>query len=422
MIYDVIVLGGGIAGLYTAYTLHHQNPKLSLLLLEKNDYFGGRIYTIHEKEFTIEAGAGRWNETHILWQQLIRELGLQEKIQPIPSDLHFVPSGNYASKYFNCDPFETMNPVLSKAKQTPRDKLREYTFMEFAQTVLSPQDCQFVEDSFGYYEQLMCMNAYDATKLFDQGMHTKHSFFVLKGGMSQVIDKLVSKLTHKICKKNQTVTKITYPTTTNTTTNTTTTTDHLFHIEVESSGKTNTYFARQCVAALPKPALQSIPFFKPIYPLLSHIGTKTLCRIYAQFSQENIWFKHIPKSTTNNRLRYVIPIDRDKGVIMISYTDGKYARYWKDKDDASIIDRVKKQIYQTYDFKIEDPVYIRKCYWELGTSYWKPNVRSFEICRKLIQPIPTCPMFLCGETYSTNQGWIEGALETSRVVIDKLLL
>ncbi len=28
----------------------------------------------------------------------------------------------------------------------------------------------------------------------------------------------------------------------------------------------------------------------------------------------------------------------------------------------------------------------------------------------------------CGETYSTNQGWIEGALETSRVVIDKLLL
>ena len=282
MIYDVIILGGGIAGLYTAYTLHQQNPKLSLLLLEKNDYFGGRIYTIQEKEFTIEAGAGRWNETHFLWQNLIRELGLQEKIQSIPSELHFIPSGNYDPKYFDRDPFETLNPVFAEAKRTPRDKLRQYTFMEFAKTILSPQDCQFVEDSFGYYEQLMCMNAYDATKLFDQGMHTKHSFYILKGGMSQVIDKLVSKLTNKICKKKQTVTKITYPTTTTTTT--TITTDHTFQIEVESSGKTNTYFSRQCVATLPKPALQSISFFKPIYPLLSHIGTKTLCRIYAQFN------------------------------------------------------------------------------------------------------------------------------------------
>src|SRR5580698_10380743 len=35
MTYDIIVAGGGIVGLATAYRLHEANPKLKVLLLEK---------------------------------------------------------------------------------------------------------------------------------------------------------------------------------------------------------------------------------------------------------------------------------------------------------------------------------------------------------------------------------------------------
>ena len=162
---------------YTAYKLQQKNPKLSLLLLEKNDYFGGRIYTVHHKDLVFEAGAGRFNETHTRVHKLIDELGLKSKIAPIPSDLHFVPSGPYPAKYFDKDPFQIMTPVLQEAKKTPRQTLREQTFIQYARKRLSKEDSRFLEDAFWYYEQLMEMNAFDAVKLFDKGMHTRHTFF-----------------------------------------------------------------------------------------------------------------------------------------------------------------------------------------------------------------------------------------------------
>ena len=406
MIYDAIILGGGISGLYTAYKLLQKKPTMNILLLEKNDYYGGRIYTVQHKDLVFEAGAGRFNETHVLLHKLICELGLKSKITPIPSDLHFVPSGSYHPKYFNQDPFDIMTPVLQEAKKTPRQILRELKFIEFARRILHAIDIQFLEDAFGYHEQLMEMNAYDALKLFNKGMHTKHEFCILEGGMSQIIHKLVKTLGHSVCKKNTYVSQITYDQTNK-------------HFEIEVEGKPGNFIARQCVAALPRPALESIPFFKSIRSLTNTIGCKTLCRIYARFDEKNIWFKHIPKATTNNKLRYIIPIDREKGLIMISYTDGKFARYWKDKSETTMIKRLKTYIHQTFDFEIADPIYMKKCYWELGTAYWKPNVKSYEVARKMIQPMK-CPMYICGENYSTTQGWMEGALETAEDVLDRM--
>ena len=35
------------------------------------------------------------------------------------------------------------------------------------------------------------------------------------------------------------------------------------------------------------------------------------------------------KIVTNNQLRYIIPIDPENGLIMISYTDDVYTKHWK---------------------------------------------------------------------------------------------
>ena len=43
--YDFIIIGGGISGLYMATQLRKNNH---IMLLEQNDYFGGRIYQ-HEE-------------------------------------------------------------------------------------------------------------------------------------------------------------------------------------------------------------------------------------------------------------------------------------------------------------------------------------------------------------------------------------
>tara|TARA_A100001015_G_C14636600_1_gene573789 strand:- start:402 stop:602 length:201 start_codon:yes stop_codon:yes gene_type:complete len=47
--YDVVIIGGGIAGVYTMYNLKKIYPDLKVLLLEKENRFGGRVYSFHKK-------------------------------------------------------------------------------------------------------------------------------------------------------------------------------------------------------------------------------------------------------------------------------------------------------------------------------------------------------------------------------------
>jgi cation diffusion facilitator CzcD-associated flavoprotein CzcO len=42
-VYDVIIIGGGISGLYSAFQIKKMAPKTSILILEKNDEIGGRM-------------------------------------------------------------------------------------------------------------------------------------------------------------------------------------------------------------------------------------------------------------------------------------------------------------------------------------------------------------------------------------------
>ena len=53
--YDIIIIGGGISGFFCMYKLIKKYPKLKVLLLEKNERFGGRIYTYCEKVDNIKS-------------------------------------------------------------------------------------------------------------------------------------------------------------------------------------------------------------------------------------------------------------------------------------------------------------------------------------------------------------------------------
>jgi len=83
---EVIIIGGGIAGLNTAYKLIQKNPKMQITILEKYNYIGGRINTFVSKYMKIEAGAGRFNNKNKLLMNLLRDFGLLGKIIKIGSD------------------------------------------------------------------------------------------------------------------------------------------------------------------------------------------------------------------------------------------------------------------------------------------------------------------------------------------------
>jgi oxygen-dependent protoporphyrinogen oxidase len=78
--HDVIVIGGGIAGLTAAYKL--QQAGWSTLVLERQPQAGGNVRTIEERGFRLEVGPSSFmGSSEYLWR-LIGELGLDEAVEP----------------------------------------------------------------------------------------------------------------------------------------------------------------------------------------------------------------------------------------------------------------------------------------------------------------------------------------------------
>ena len=84
--FEIVVIGGGISGLYLAYKLQYN---YKILLIEKSNYLGGRIHTyvcnVENKKCRYEAGAGRIASNHKLMLKLIEELGFKDKLVQVPT-------------------------------------------------------------------------------------------------------------------------------------------------------------------------------------------------------------------------------------------------------------------------------------------------------------------------------------------------
>lgn len=58
---------------------------------------------------------------------------------------------------------------------------------------------------------------------------------------------------------------------------------------------------------------------------------------------------------------------------------------------------------------------------ENAWAIWRPGHNSDEVMALALQPDPTLPIHLCGETFSRAQAWAEGALTTAEALARRLL-
>jgi len=438
MIYDIIVLGGGIAGLNTVYEISKRFPLKTVLLVEKESNLGGKVYTYSDKHMTVEAGAGRFSKTHHLVFKLIHELGLGSKISEHTGSAVYAPINKGIQESLFDAPMDLTNAsvfdahltsgldlllgssklpnagliakVILASKSESPDTLRNITFLEYCSKILSESQVQYIADSFGYYSELVVMNAHDCINVI-MSLSPWNKFYGLKGGLSQIIDgmsKMIRKNKNIKILLNREVRKIV------------TNTGGI--IEVITND--NSFLGKKCVCALPVRVLESIAFFKPLRPILKKIKSPPLCRIYSKF--DSVWFRGMPKMTTNNNLRMIIPINERAGVIMTSYSDNKYAEFWhrlyKKSGVKGVDTEIARLMKQTIGIDIPKPVETRVFYWESGVGYWGLGINSKLVSRQLVQPFDEIPVYICGETFSDeSQQWMEGALETSWRVLDRIL-
>lgn len=433
--YDVVVIGGGIGGLYTAFSLLKRRPTLRVLVVEKRANLGGRIYTYHDAAMTVESGAGRYSNHHKRLRKLIRELDLSSNVVSINGGFSYIPVSrkNASSPLSEMDdgPQRDIRDIMAAGETADIDALRNIAFIDFAKQVVGETRAKRIADSFGYYSELVIMNAHDAIRLMRvlDTHDKKNRFYSLSGGLSQIVAGLESHIrSHpnaRISLETRFVNMVEEVESGESVKHGT-----RYRCILASTGQTHetaeySVIAKHCVFALPKPALEKIEVFRPIAHYLRQVSCGSLCRIYSRFDDKD-WMAGLGKITTNNDLRMIIPIDPQKGVIMISYTDNVFADKWhslyRKRGVDAVNTRIAKHIRETLHIGLPEPTHTKVFYWACGVGYWNVGANSAQVAKQMIRPFPHKRVFVCGEHFSEKyQQWMEGALETSETVVRTIL-
>lgn len=55
-----------------------------------------------------------------------------------------------------------------------------------------------------------------------------------------------------------------------------------------------------------------------------------------------------------------------------------------------------------------------------GWHSWEVRTEPWEIVKELKKPLSGANLYICGEAYSLEQGWVEGALKSAEMVLKEL--
>src|SRR5210317_2018011 len=352
---DVVIIGGGIAGMYAA--LKFKNEGYNVSLIEKSNRLGGHIYTLEIDGVPIETGAGRFNNNHTLLLKLLKAYNI--KYKEINNVKSFIPiKHGECRKNEIVDINKIVKKVLRTASTMTDDKLYKITFNQLCEIALGiPLTRTFIE-AFGYNAEFYINNAYVGVKTFKEDFTNKYKYYSCIEGFSSLIESLEQELIDKKVNIYKNILIKDYKSDKN----------NRFILNT-TNGK---FTADKLIFALPKNELMNIPLFS----------------------------------------------DYAKG-LFDKVSDIYDADYWNilaNQGNKVLDDNIHKQLSLIFpDKKIPKTTVLQSFYWKYGTHAWKPGVNPYEVKHNIQNLIDN--VFIVGEAYSMRQGWIEGALETVEEVL-----
>ena len=117
--------------------------------------------------------------------------------------------------------------------------------------------------------------------------------------------------------------------------------------------------------------------------------------------------------------------NREKHVLFPNQGDSPGMRWEEHKASKGMVDEAHRQLMELHGLKWAPPPYAAAFRdWSDdpfggGVHLWKIHEKSWEVIPKMLQPEPSVPVYVCGEAYSRHQTWVEGALETAEMVLQK---
>jgi hypothetical protein len=401
MKYDVIIIGGGISGLYAAYNLY-KNKKI--LVIERSSELGGRIKTDTIDGFPVDLGAARFSNKHKHFMALLKKLKFQDKFIELPKKIdHY-----YLNKKINYNTHKSIQKLNLSKKKYNINYLQKITLLQYSKKILGDDESEKLRLMFGYDAEFFKLNTYAALKMFDEDLLKDVTYYILRGGFKQLIDKLEEFLIDKgvtIQKEKNIIdiqnTKI-----------------------IDENNKE--YLFTNLILAIPKVDLKYFEIFKD-YNLLDNVSQIPLIRIYAKYPKNKngkVWFHNMERTITNNFIRHIIPIDYDNGIIMISYSDYHIAEMWNNLyllGEKELTKKINSEIKKLLNINIPEPLEYNVYFWKEGVHMWKTNTSMDSDYKKIIKPFPKSNIYICNEAYSKHQCWVEGSLKMSKDVANKII-
>jgi thioredoxin reductase len=400
--YDIIIIGSGISGLYSAYNIKNISPSTSFLILEKykKNWIGGRTSNeqFYGTEIVTGAGIGRKNKDKLL-HKLLTELQFH-----LPE---YTVKPHYSKMMERVDVKKVMTHLRKEYKKFEDQHV---TFKEFATKVLGEKLYKkFIisagytdyenEDAFetlyyyGMEDNACCWTAFRVPwkkmvmKLYHD-IGSRHFRF-----SSEVIG--IQRLQETPCK---------------------------FQINIENG----TYYL--CNRVIIASTIDTIKNLLPGYAIYNHIKGQPFLRLYAKFTKKSAEImKEYVKGFTfvPGPLQRIIPMDPDNGVYMIAYNDNANALVLKDYLKNT---RENRELYETLlERSLGIPenslhiVAIKDFYWSIGTHFFSPLDKTYSSREEFIHRAqhPENGILVVGEAVSRNQGWSEGSLESVKAVLTK---
>jgi predicted NAD/FAD-dependent oxidoreductase len=426
----IVIVGGGPAGLYTAYKLLERNPYLRLTILEKDHVWGGRTRMVRYADHWVPGGAGVIRKQDILLRNLCEKMDIP---------LHFPKKRNKKIHYQGFEKLD-VESLVEKWKGFVRrewnDTIRsQTTFLDFLKSRL-PTDSEVFRfiSSVGYSDYLHAdvvdtledygwkdvIEGPDATLNspinWNSLIHNLREYILQFPNTKAISQASVTKIT-----KNEKGT---------------------WSVSYVSNGLDRNVLENvdKIVMAVTSVALETIlkeSVFRGRDRLLkeirNNVAMQPFLRMYADFIQK----KKIPPTPSpklpisqisevseipiytkypDNPLQKCFPMF-DK-VWMISYSDNESAERMNEMDS--------RQIKQWVETTMTGGVQVRgkekKVFYPQGTHYFKPMPRRWKgdrdaYLRYIQNPVPG--LSIVGEGFSRNQGWTEGALESVHKIMGR---
>jgi len=400
--YDIIIIGSGISGLYSAYNIKNVSHSTSFLVLEKykKNWIGGRTSneTFYGSQIVTGAGIGRL-DTNTLLIKLLKKLNIEyTKYNSIM---------NYSKTMNPVDIVKIIEKLKIEYKNHP--ELHNKTFKQFFIKTLGNELYKKFIMSAGYtdYE-----DADIAETLYNYGMEDNKSGWTgLHIPWKKLVDKFYDLIGHNHFRFSSNVIEIKKvkeePCT--------------FLINLENGEK---YLCNRVIIAT---TIDTVKNLLPNYKIYNQIKGQPFLRLYAKFDKKStdILKNYVSHYTiVPGPLQKIIPINHNKGIYMIAYSDNDNAVILKDNLKNTPENRELFSELVEKSLGIHEKLHIiaiKDFYWPIGTHYYTPLNNAYSSRQDFLYKAqhPQKGMLVVGEAFSRYQGWVEGALESVETVLNK---